>query len=470
MRTHVILLTTLGLSLGACGKKADPAKPTTGQVDKPTDKPAEKPADKPADKPVEQPAEKPADKPVEQPAEKPADKPAVDRTAGVQASLEALSSGKFEEAFANFADDATFTAVGANQVATGKAAIIAWQREGLKAFPDAKLKASRIIEAGDTQITFYVLQGTNTVEVNGSPATQKAVSIAGAFVSKYDAAGKIASVHDYFDGATLMKQLGVFPGQPTDQVVTLAPWPETTEVIKAEAVPANVDLVKAFAGKIKPDTIEAAVNEHLADAFTSIDPNGAPPATGKETALAAFKAGLNNMGDYTSTVDEAYSAGEWVVVALTDTFVYKGGIPGVESKDQKVTTHNLGLAKIVDGKLASWSLYTNQLETLGQLGALGGAAAKPAEGEGDKPATADAPSFGVEVCDKLIATTQACLAAMPEVARGPAQEGWTKSLEAWKQVAAGGDAAKAQLEQTCKQALEASKTGLAAACPDVKWE
>ena len=86
---------------------------------------------------------------------------------------------------------------------------------------------------------------------------------------------------------------------------------------------------------------------------------------------------------------------------------------------------------------------------------------KPAEGEakeGGEAAAGDSPKTGIEECDKLIETYVKC-DKLPQSAR----DAFLQNADAWKKaLEAGGDAAKTQLVESCKQAAEAAKQSLSA--------
>ena len=75
-------------------------------------------------------------------------------------------------------------------------------------------------------------------------------------------------------------------------------------------------------------------------------------------------------------------------------------------------------------------------------------------GGGDLPPT----------CKKFLDTYSACVDKMPEAARGPAKDGLKAMQDAW------GKAPKDAMETACKQAWDAAKGSMGAACLDVKWE
>ncbi len=90
----------------------------------------------------------------------------------------------------------------------------------------------------------------------------------------------------------------------------------------------------------------------------------------------------------------------------------------------------------------------------GEAGAGGGTAGGGGGGGGDLPPT----------CKKYLDTYSQCIDKMPEAARAPAKDGLKQMQDAWAK------APKEGMEAACKQAWDAAKGSMGAACPDVKWE
>lgn len=82
--------------------------------------------------------------------------------------------------------------------------------------------------------------------------------------------------------------------------------------------------------------------------------------------------------------------------------------------------------------------------------------------EATKPAAATGDSIGVPECDEYIAKYEKCIGdKVPEMARGAMKEAFDKTRASWKELAAN-EATKGALGDACKQAMEASKSALAA--------
>ena len=437
MRFYVSLLVALGMTVAACGKKTDPAK-----VDP---------------KPATTEAKKEEPKKEEPKVEEAKKEAPADRTATLQKAFEAVSAGNFAEAFASFTDDATVTLTGVGDI-KGKQAIIDAYTKNSVGWTGTKMKAARIVEQGEYQAVEYVWQATNSADLaDGTKATNKTATARGASIMHFTADGKVDRMWEFVDMANVAMQIGAMPGLAADFIP--ATIPETTEVVKGEANAAAKDLYANLIAKFHPDTYEAAIKEVVADDFTMVDCMTGKTASGVAGATEGVKQWVTMFPDLAFTVDLEFSAGDFYVVATTATGTYKGGIPGVDAKDQKVTTHSVDFVKIAGGKIHSVGNYGNSLEMFAQLGLVAGAAAKPA---GEAGAAVEA--IGVVACDTYITGMTACIEKMPEAGRGAAKDAIAGAG------AAGGDAAKSALETGCKQALDQTKQTMGALCPDVKWE
>lgn len=449
MRLYVSILAVAALSTAACGKKADPAKPEPAKTEEPAK------------------AEAPKEEPTK---EEPTAEVPADRVELVQKAIEAWAAGKPEEAYATFADDAVRYQPGNPEAAElkGKQTIIDAAKAQLAMMSDVKMKAARIIESGNTMVVEYVFSGNMKVKGADGAETMKPVTVPGAFLVEFNAEGKATAMWDFYDQANMMMQAGMIPGLA--EGFTAVAMPETTEVIKGEANPAHAELYKTFGEKMTPDTIEAAVAEHIADDYTMVDFMTGKTIT-KADFVAAMKQWMGMFADTEMKTDKDLSVGEYYVTVSKSTGTYKGGIPGAEANDQKVTMTEMAVSRIVDGKFKSWAGYMNGMELAAQLGMLGGAAEKPAEEPKAEEPAAAGEGIGVPECDLYVAKMTECVGALPDAAKGAFESGMKTALDGWKQsIAAGGDAAKQALSQACKTTLDAAKQAAGQLCPNVKWE
>jgi len=481
MRLYVSILAALGLTASACGKKEE-KKPTPATQEVKKDEPAKKDPVAEAPKKDEPVVEAPKkDEPVVEAPKK--DEPVAekkgpeDRVATIQQGFADYAAGKLDDSFKYFADDATWTEVGLpNGELKGVAAIKDFHKVQQAGFSELAMKIGRIIDTGEYQVVEYVWTGKNTGKLmTGAEPTGKSATVPGALLVHYNQANLIDKAWAFQDHMSAMQQLGVAPGLPEGFVA--ATLPETTEVVKGEFNPALAEAYKTFGSKMGSDTIDAAIDEMVADGYTMADFRTGKAVEGRDGLKAMMKewGKMFQMSGFTS--DITIGAGDYLVVVATNTMTYKGGIAGVEAKDQQIKSTSIDIAKFEGTKFKSYASYTNGMDVAIGLGMMGGAAAKPEEGkvedgakaeDGVKDAPAAAlPSFGVPSCDAYVRGITACIEKMPEAARGAVADGLKATLEDWQKADA---TQKEALETGCKSLLDATKQSMSTMCPEVKWE
>lgn len=79
-------------------------------------------------------------------------------------------------------------------------------------FPDLKLTVDQVFGAGDQVASMWTMEGTNTGEWFGNPASGKHVRWTAISITRF-ADGKIAEDWYNFDQISLLQQLGIIPAQ-----------------------------------------------------------------------------------------------------------------------------------------------------------------------------------------------------------------------------------------------------------------
>ncbi|QDU88821.1 SnoaL-like polyketide cyclase [Pirellulimonas nuda] len=79
------------------------------------------------------------------------------------------------------------------------------------AFPDMRWRVEEQIAEGDRVLTRFVWDGTHRGDFFGMPATNRAVSVWGMVVDRFEGS-KIQSTRILMDTMSLMQQLGAAPG------------------------------------------------------------------------------------------------------------------------------------------------------------------------------------------------------------------------------------------------------------------
>ena len=111
-----------------------------------------------------------------------------------------------------FTDDAAYEDVAGGQVHRGKAQIRQLLQAAFTFAPDFRVTLRSLVLAGDTAITEWEIEGTQTGpagvgQVGELPATGRTFRLRGASVLVFRQ-GRIAQVTDYYDMATFLRQLG----------------------------------------------------------------------------------------------------------------------------------------------------------------------------------------------------------------------------------------------------------------------
>src|SRR5262245_35367000 len=106
-------------------------------------------------------------------------------------------------------EDVTFGAVNRSPAETRR-----FFEGAYAAFPDIQFDATASVVGAERGALEWTMTGTHRGDMPGLPATGKPFRVRGATVFEI-AGGKISGVHDYWDSATLLRQLGLMPGTPT---------------------------------------------------------------------------------------------------------------------------------------------------------------------------------------------------------------------------------------------------------------
>jgi len=118
-------------------------------------------------------------------------------------------------------DDAGYDDRGAGEVARGPAAIAAHAARIHAAFPDLHFELVRSAHGDGFSAGEWRSRMTHTGEIDGLAATGRVVESAGVDVATVEPDGRISHLVSYYDGAEIMRDLGVLPrrGSPGEQVL-----------------------------------------------------------------------------------------------------------------------------------------------------------------------------------------------------------------------------------------------------------
>jgi steroid delta-isomerase-like uncharacterized protein len=121
---------------------------------------------------------------------------------------EILSRGRYELAEQLYAKDFVNHGIRSNSsLEEDQTALKGWHQ----AFPDVVVTPEKLIAEDDLVTIYWIARGTNTGTGNGLPATGKKAELAGITIWRI-VDGKIKEEWSAFDQLSMMKQLGLFPG------------------------------------------------------------------------------------------------------------------------------------------------------------------------------------------------------------------------------------------------------------------
>lgn len=130
-------------------------------------------------------------------------------------AIDLFNQHRVDEWLKDFTDDAELVSPLAGRL-KGRAAIKGWFAQNYEAYPDIKVTAHRIVNEGNVIVLEYTVTGTNSGPLrlptgDVLPATNKKLTLPALDIATNDADDRITSIHQYFDVAGALQQLGLMP-------------------------------------------------------------------------------------------------------------------------------------------------------------------------------------------------------------------------------------------------------------------
>jgi steroid delta-isomerase-like uncharacterized protein len=130
-------------------------------------------------------------------------------------SIDAFNQGKLDEWGKTVAEDAELVTPMAGTI-KGREAIKGYFKQMRETFPDAHLDVHNVIAEGKTVVIEYTFTGTqkgpmSTPTGETIPPTNKTLSGPALDIGTVDDKGMLTSLHQYFDTARGLQQLGLMP-------------------------------------------------------------------------------------------------------------------------------------------------------------------------------------------------------------------------------------------------------------------
>jgi steroid delta-isomerase-like uncharacterized protein len=141
---------------------------------------------------------------------------AQDNAALARAIYDAFSQGDFERVLQDVAEDVEVVFIPTGQTFRGRQGFADFMRGHKTGFPDMRIEVTNQIVADDYVVNEFVAQGTHTGSLATPTGTIAPTGRRATFtvceVCRFQG-GKLASVHNYQDMVSLLRQLGLI-GEP----------------------------------------------------------------------------------------------------------------------------------------------------------------------------------------------------------------------------------------------------------------
>ena len=287
----------------------------------------------------------------------------------VQACWASGDAGAADELAACYSADARVSLVGfvPSMTATGGNGAVQLLAGFGDAFPDLKHDIELVMVNGREVVVVVVARGTNTAEMQGQPATGKAIGLRGAQYLSLDDEYLADIDEHYVDQLTLLGQLGQVPAAghpvivtPRDLLVSISDG--------GDAEAANLAVLRKHGDAFNRHAVDDVMKYYAANAVFSIQ---ASPADliGKPAIAEVLAAYYAISSDVTSSVEWMFAAGDYVAARLTVTGINDGAFPGGTPATKKTfTTDEMNLFRFEDGRIVEHHIFSNGLQFPFQLG------------------------------------------------------------------------------------------------------
>ncbi|MBK8254253.1 MAG: ester cyclase [Polyangiaceae bacterium] len=265
----------------------------------------------------------------------------------------------------------------------GNTAIEVGHTKLFAAFPDMTWASPRAYVSGNVVIQEWISNATHSGEFGGMKASGKKTGIFGISVYWFNEDGQITTDHTYFDGATVAQQVGEMPGKP--RAIPALPTAEMVVITPVGGIEENKRISAAklmYQGFVGAD--EKAFLEWIDENVTQTAYASPVDSKGKKQAAEHYQMLHKAFPDLNISITNHWAFGEKVIAEVTMTGTHKGNLGPLKASGKPVTLHSLDVITFNNqNKVTSIESYSNSLELLGQIGALGGG--KPDKAP-DKPA------------------------------------------------------------------------------------
>ena len=126
----------------------------------------------------------------------------------VRAAHESWNRRDFQGVTRDSVESLSYTDQGRNLTLNGRDKFREWTEAWAAAFSDGRITNARYIDAGDTVVTQFTVEGTNDGPFGSLPPSGRRISVAFCEVCQLDKDGRVVSGNCYYDQYTLLTHLG----------------------------------------------------------------------------------------------------------------------------------------------------------------------------------------------------------------------------------------------------------------------
>ncbi|HET7321546.1 MAG TPA: ester cyclase family protein [Longimicrobiaceae bacterium] len=290
----------------------------------------------------------------------------------IRAVYEAYETREFEAAAQHFAEDAEVVNVPTGDRYQGPDGYLQFARGWVSAFPDLSVDVTRVGGGENVAVAEYLFRGTHTgaVIANGGfiPPTWSHVDFPLCDAIELEG-GQIRRLTCYFDAATMLRQMGLFPNNPLHASERRASLDLYATEVDASAQQRNKAIVHRFLEEVVNQKNPAAAAAVCAG---SVQWHGG--AMGETTDLPAFQSQLasifTSFPDLTVEVHDLIAEQDRVAVRLTMRGTQLGEFQGVPPTGKKISSPGLNTYRIAENQIVEEWWQNDLLGVMRQIDAL----------------------------------------------------------------------------------------------------
>jgi len=227
-------------------------------------------------------------------------------------------------------------------------------------FPDLDVTIEQVIATGDQVIARFIINGTQTGDLPGIPATGIKIAIPGVDIYQIKN-GQIVKFWHAADTLGLMKMVGAVPEAPPTDATVLAQN-------KNIANKFLVDLLSEGQLEIADEIMASEVVIHSEDSFTP------DFGTGPEAMKQIVGLYRGTFPDLTIDIDEIIAVSDRVIAHFTINGTQTGDLPGIPATGTKVAIPGIDIYQIQEGKIVE---FWHTADTLGLMKSVGAVSEEP---------------------------------------------------------------------------------------------